>query len=300
MIYNRDNLSTDDKGQEIWSESRQLFDLFVNDGDIHRYLGGCIPFHWHAELEIFVLLSGRVAFDTGQSHAELLPGEGCFINTCVLHSCTALCAEPCTYRSFVFDAGIIGGMPGSIFDTRYVRPLLDKGPSFLFLSPEQDAPYFQAFSRAFLANAKETSGYEFRVRSALSEILLYFHDTYGTVPHSLPAPSELRIKKMMDWIDQNLTSTVTVDQIAASAGISARECQRTFLRCLHYTPMEYLRRRRLLAASRLLIETDLPITEIALGCGFSSPSYFSYQFRLLAGNTPAEYRKKTREAASIS
>ena len=104
---------------------------------------------------------------------------------------------------------------------------------------------------------------------------------------------------MMDWIDQNLTSTVTVDQIAASAGISARECQRTFLRCLHYTPMEYLRRRRLLAASRLLIETDLPITEIALGCGFSSPSYFSYQFRLLAGNTPAEYRKKAKEAASV-
>lgn len=103
-------------------------DFIANEGNIHSYAAGLIPSHWHRELEIFILLEGRVRIGAGSETFEVVPGEGCFINTGILHSFACLVPSPCRYRSFVFDAGIVSGTPGSIFDTRYIRPLLEMAP----------------------------------------------------------------------------------------------------------------------------------------------------------------------------
>ena len=100
---------------------------------------------------------------------------------------------------------------------------------------------------------------------------------------------------MLEWIDQNLQTTVTLRKIAASANICSRECQRVFQRYVHYSPMEYLRLKRILMAAELLSTTDSPVIDIALECGFSSSSYFSKQFKLLTGSTPTEYRKAVHD-----
>ena len=55
--------------------------------------------------------------------------------------------------------------------------------------------------------------------------------------------------------------------------------------------MEYLTRRRLQEAKRLLTETDIPVAEIGMQTGFSDPGYFSTVFRKYEGVSPIEYRK---------
>ena len=55
--------------------------------------------------------------------------------------------------------------------------------------------------------------------------------------------------------------------------------------------MQYLLKFRVRQASRLLAETDLPITEVGSRCGFESPSYFTLTFRRLTGQTPRDYRR---------
>ena len=50
-----------------------------------------------------------------------------------------------------------------------------------------------------------------------------------------------------------------------------------------YSPVEYIQRKRLFNAAKLLTDTDKLITDIALSCGFSNPSYFSKQLRELDG-----------------
>jgi len=60
--------------------------------------------------------------------------------------------------------------------------------------------------------------------------------------------------------------------------------------------MEYLQEKRLLLAAEKLISTDLPVTDIALSCGFSSPSYFTKQFRELIGKTPSVYREERKNS----
>ena len=130
MIEYRSFVPMNPDREEINELEHSPFNLHANEGNIHRYAAGLIPSHWHRELEIFLLLEGRVRIGIGKETFEILPGEGCFINTGVLHSYTALTAEPCRFRSFVFDAAILAGAPGSVFDTRYVRPFLAEGTAF--------------------------------------------------------------------------------------------------------------------------------------------------------------------------
>ncbi|MDO4262103.1 MAG: AraC family transcriptional regulator [Eubacteriales bacterium] len=95
---------------------------------------------------------------------------------------------------------------------------------------------------------------------------------------------------MLKWIEERLSHPLTVDEISGQVNICPRECQRIFSRYLHYTPMQYVQRRCILAAAEMLSSTDDPVTDIALACGFSSPSYFSKQFKALIGSSPTEYR----------
>lgn len=292
MIRTPHFIHTDKNRKELLERNVQLFNLNANYGDIHHYIADCIPSHWHRELELFLLLEGSILLRIEDRVYQVNAGEGGFINTGVLHTFTADSPSPCIFRSFVFDSGIVGGMPGSVFDAVYVRPLLESGPSFLkFQKTSENKPYFQQFGQAFTACEEEQPGYEFKIRAALSEILLFIREKSQVLPpRKMPDIQETRIKQMLEYIDTNIGRAMTVKDIADTVNVCPRECQRIFSRYLHYSPMAYVQRRRIFAAARLLSETDAPLTEIALSCGFQSPSYFSKQFKQLTGNTPREYR----------
>lgn len=298
MIRNPYFLHTDQNQKELLEQDDvKLFNLTANHGDIHHYITDCIPSHWHRGLELFLLLEGSVLLRIEDRVYQLNAGEGGFINTGILHTFTADTPSPCIFRSFVFDPDIVSGTPGSVFDTIYIRPLLETGPSFLkFQKEPENEPYFRQFGQAFAACEKEQPGYEFRVRAAFSDILLLVREKSQVLPpRKMPGIQETRIKRMLEYIDTNIGNAMTVKEIADTVNICPRECQRIFSRYLHYSPIAYVQRRRIFAAARLLSETDSPLTEIALSCGFQSPSYFSKQFKQLTGRTPKEYRAAVRK-----
>lgn len=292
MIRNKHVIVTDLQGKEIKDAGLELFDLTSNEGDINAFITGNIPAHWHKELELFILLEGHIQIGIKDKLYELKAGNGCFINSEVLHSFQGLVSSPCTYRSFVFDANIVGGAPGSIFDTEYVRPLIENGCAFLKLEDHLKArEFFQQFDTAFTACTEEYYGYEFDVRAALSKLMLYLRENTPIDNFKkLSLQQEACLKQILKWIDDNLGSPITVTDIADIGNISPRECQRLFQRYLHLSPIKYLQHKRILAATKLLSATDDSIINIAIECGFSSPSYFSKQFKLLVGMTPKEYR----------
>ena len=83
--------------------------------------------------------------------------------------------------------------------------------------------------------------------------------------------------------------------IADAAAVSTRECLRCFRASIRQSPMEYLIDYRIRTARKLLETTDLPVTEVALRCGFNSPSYFTKQFHSICGVTPNACRKAKRQ-----
>ena len=182
-----------------------------------------------------------------------------------------------------------------LFDLRYVRPLMRSGMPFIRLDRRADTACFDAFERAFHACEEERPGYEFKIRAELSAILLLLGRRAPAAPPAAGQVQQARLKQILGWIDRHLENPITLRDLAGCAGVSPRECQRMFRRYLHCRPMEYLCQRRLLVAAEQLAATSFPVTEIALQCGFSSPSYFSKQFKRLVGQTPAAYRAGQRQ-----
>lgn len=297
MIQNTSFIRIDPHGREL-AEGYPLFPLVANEGDVHQYIASCIPSHWHRDIEVFVLLEGQVRVEAGNAAYIIHNGEGCFINSGVLHSFTGLVDTPCHYRSFVFDPGIVAGAPGSVFDTLYVRPLTEQGPAFLSYQKEFLPAFFEWFDHAFTACIEEAPAYEFRVRAALSELLTLIQQSSQILPpRQWTTIQEVRLKQMLRWIDEHKDDSLSLKDIALAANICPRECQRIFRQYLHCRPMEYLQKRRIFAAAEDLATTDEPVTSIALTHGFSSPSYFSKKFRQLVGHTPSTYRKAAQRAA---
>lgn len=292
MISLCHDVHTNAQQKELRSPAAGGFDLDAYEGIIQPGPFGGIAVHWHEQWEIFLLLHGSVRIAVGDECCTLQAGEALFINGGALHSFACAANEACRYRSFVFGSEVIGGMPGSVFDMRYVRPVQQSGVSHIRFVPEKEPEFFQSFAAAFEACAREAPGYEFTVREALSCIaLLLLQKSAAPARRTAPAREE-RLKKMLQWAGQNLEKELQVQHLAAAANICTRECQRIFAQYLHQSPMDYVRRQRILRAAQLLAETRLPITEIALQCGFSGPSYFASQFKSLVGQTPQAYRRQ--------
>jgi AraC family transcriptional regulator len=109
----------------------------------------------------------------------------------------------------------------------------------------------------------------------------------GMAPH--------RLRKAVALIDQHLDAEeegrVALRSIAKEVGMSYFHFSRAFKQSLGMTPTNYIAERRIERAKRLMQETALPISEIALRSGFSSQSHFTTSFRRLAGVTPRSFRK---------
>ncbi|MCY4500713.1 MAG: helix-turn-helix domain-containing protein [Alphaproteobacteria bacterium] len=85
-------------------------------------------------------------------------------------------------------------------------------------------------------------------------------------------------------------------EIARAANVSPRQLERLFRRYLDSTPARWYLRMRLTRARQLLIETQMPVTWIAVACGFGSTSHFSKNYRQFFGVCPREERRQRRAA----
>ncbi|MDO5704420.1 MAG: GlxA family transcriptional regulator [Paracoccus sp. (in: a-proteobacteria)] len=99
-----------------------------------------------------------------------------------------------------------------------------------------------------------------------------------------------RLAAVIARMEENLEEPISPAQLAADAGMSTRQLERLFRRYLNRSPKRYYMETRLGRARNLLMQTDLTIIEVALACGFSSPSHFSKCYRAQYGSTP--YRER--------
>lgn len=95
----------------------------------------------------------------------------------------------------------------------------------------------------------------------------------------------------LNYIDEHFREDFPVTVLADAAGISQQYLCRVFRQTMNIRPNEYITRRRLQEAMRLLLENDVQLAEIAVSSGFSDAGYFGTVFKKYTGMTPLEYRK---------
>jgi AraC family transcriptional regulator len=119
--------------------------------------------------------------------------------------------------------------------------------------------------------------------------------------HSLAAPKKMainseampafRLRRVLSYIEENLSGDLSLSAIASISGLSLSHFQRGFCRAVGLSAHQYVIRRRIERAKQLLVETDLPLIEVAFSVGFSHQSHLAYHMRRLLGVSPMNVRR---------
>jgi PAS domain S-box-containing protein len=105
-----------------------------------------------------------------------------------------------------------------------------------------------------------------------------------------------RLARAIDDLQQRYAETVRVEALARSVGLSLDRFERLVKRVFYLTPRELLIKTRIEAASKLLLDGDLSVADIAYACGYCDHSAFTRQFKATVGVAPAVFRSTQRES----
>ena len=112
-----------------------------------------------------------------------------------------------------------------------------------------------------------------------------------SLPRGRKAPSWLL--RVEELLRANAPNNLTLDNVAAVAGVHVVHLARVFRKFHGCTPGEYLRRLRIERAIEELRSTDKALADIAGNAGFSDQSHFCRAFKLSTGMTPGQYRRSS-------
>ncbi len=101
-----------------------------------------------------------------------------------------------------------------------------------------------------------------------------------------------RADRVAAYVGANLGRTIRLDGMADAAAMSPYHFARAFKQAMGVTPGRYVMARRICKAEGLLRDTGMPVTEIAMVCGFASHSHFTTAFRSAVGMSPREFRRR--------
>lgn len=99
-----------------------------------------------------------------------------------------------------------------------------------------------------------------------------------------------KLSTVVHTMEDNIEEPISPAQLATDVGMSTRQLERLFRRYLNRSPKRYYMELRLKKARNLLLQTDMSVINVALACGFASPSHFSKCYRALYRTTP--YRER--------
>lgn len=176
-------------------------------------------------------------------------------------------------------------------------------PSFVEKTTPHDtlvSPYLRKLQRECDSPHATHDWFEAQFRATLVALLQAHRGVFRDmekVPAARASTREeiyFRLNRARDYMEASLFSPLTVPEIAAAAWFSPHHFLRLFKATFGQTPHQYLTARRIAHAKRLLVNSDISVTEICTEIGFESLGSFSLLFRRHAGLSPDAYRQAHR------
>lgn len=261
-------------------------ELYYVDPSHPRYE---MPFHWHMEHELILVLQGVLRLSVEGEAFELAPGDCMLIADGAIHGGTP---EGCIYECLVFDLERF--LAGTTTCGQRVA-LLTEGEARLEGKFPAGTQAAAIVSQLFQAMETERPGYELTTMGLLWQLWggLLGQRLLGAAEPG--PPRDIRraqaVKNVLRRIRSSYGQPLTLEDLAAEAALEPKYFCRVFRQITGRTPINYLNYYRVECAAELLCTTQGSITDIALECGFGDVSYFSRMFRRYKGQTPGQYRR---------
>ncbi|MFQ1702620.1 GlxA family transcriptional regulator [Loktanella agnita] len=139
--------------------------------------------------------------------------------------------------------------------------------------------------------------------NAVADILIYSAIRTDQDTQRLSIPTRIgvrhpKLSRVIQMMELNIEEPISPAILAKDVGMSTRQLERLFRRYLSRSPKRYYMELRLQKARNLLMQTDMTVINVALACGFASPSHFSKCYRSHYDTTP--YRERGSHATRLT
>lgn len=257
----------------------------------------------HAErhegcMELLFVRRGTVTVQTAMCCFSATEGELCFLAPDMVRIVTA--------------EGPIGATVGSIyFDTEFLEDLpesIDRDLFYMFLMQSRtrenrytpDAPLYDALVTTFETCYEEYVTrdlcYSLRIRAQIDYMMAQVIASYSTTRENdrVIYHNVLRLRDSLNYIDTHYREKMSVPTLAEYLRVTPDYYTKLFRDSIGKTTVDYINSVRINRGMILLLEADLPVSEVAEAVGLASGNYFSKLFRMTLGITPLLFRRENR------
>ena len=181
-----------------------------------------------------------------------------------------------------------------------IQELLDTVPEIFETSREEE--YASILDAMREIEVEDSYEWEVRMGAKLLDLISLLHEDAGRfVRQQTMLPGRINDRKLrfiLEYIDANYRYPLSLESLAAQVSYSPIYFHKLFCAAMGKTPRKYILDRRIRAAREMLVIGNIPLSNIAMECGFSSQSYFNYIFKKETGMTPSAYIRENNDRYS--
>jgi AraC-like DNA-binding protein len=186
---------------------------------------------------------------------------------------------------------------GWTYQMLYIEPdtlrALTGGEVFFRQATTHDPALSAAFRHAFLRMWQSSDDLAFvsDFTQLIDAIAVRYGSNTGAAAHAVSARRSAALRRVLDRIEAELDQNLSVETLAAEAGLSVFHFVRTFAATFHVTPHQYVQARRAARAKTLLANRATP-AQAAAATGLTDQSHLNRWFKRAYGVTPAQYQQQ--------
>lgn len=255
------------------------------------------PIHTHNGIEVYFFIQGDATLLIGDVIYSPSPGDMFIFNGSVLHRINPSKETP-YIRSYVnFNELFIQDvLTGEMMDK---LSSLFQFPNGLLV--HWDSEEFEQIKELFNAmrdeSEKESIGFKVMMKTYLAQMLFKIYRKTKQLYsfHTVPSPSQKQssVRRVLHFINQHYTESFSLDELSKILHLNKYYICHSFKEATGYTVNNYLIRKRIEEAKKLLLSTDNSVLDISEKLGFNTPVYFSRAFKQYVGVSPQSYRRRS-------
>ena len=249
--------------------------------------------HWQESIELIYITRGSMECLIEGNVYSLKEREICIINQNKLHRIYT--NKNCQFNRIEIDPSFFTSNQ-KIYDM-YIKPVLtDAKFSHIILNAREasNKNIVTLMDEIGKLETEKPDAYELIVIGIVHEIfqrLYTLHKSRSSKQNIAQSYDSSIYQKMSEYIYQNYSKNISLDDIANAGGVSKSKCCILFKKYAQNSPINFLNMYRLEISTKMLLRTSETILSIALSCGFGQASYYNRLFLKTYGMTPKQYRK---------
>lgn len=254
--------------------------------------------HLHDEYEIYYLVEGERFYFIGNHTYHIHKGSLVFINRNEIHK-TGMASSSYHDRILIEFTEEPFASFFSQFGEITVQEFF-KGHSGVIEIDPIEQPYVESLFLGIQSEIHDRlPGYRLSVMMKLSSLLIYaarYESSHRAIPtKSSSMAKHQKVDQVANYIISHCTEPLSLEDLAATFYVNKCYLSRIFKEVTGFTVNEYINIHRINKAQKLLTESDMSITDVAIECGYESLTYFEKVFRTFREISPLKYRTRYRE-----